>query len=233
MQKASLKASKKATATPSKVEVVLTDKQKLMYAEVVGLFSQSYDIGLKLEGLSLSKGQLEQQSAHGYVSMVQSTNMNYQQMQAFKKHVVDSIATAKKQAHVTVDKWLNKIVKTYLADADLQGYQLPKAESKNAVAMSKLRNELASIDSDMLQAEIEASVKASDFKRATQLATEKQKRDKQAKNALVSEYKKNLTDLKKQIKDRVTKFDNELQLAALMWATNNVDEVIKFAKIKA
>jgi hypothetical protein len=228
----SLKANKKAVKTPSKVEVVLTDSHKLKYAEVVGLFSQSYDIGLKLEGLSLSKGQIEQQSAKGYVDMVQSSEMNYQEMQAFKKHVVESIATAKKQANVTIDKWLNKIVKTYLADADLKGYELPKAESKNAVAMSKLRSELANIDSDMLQAEIEASIKAEDFKRATQLATEKQKREKQEKNALVLAYKKSITELKNTIKNKITKVDSELQLAGLLWAIDNINEVVKIAKIE-
>lgn len=230
MTTSSLKATKKATSAPSKAEIVLTDSQKLKYAEVVGLFSQSYDLGLKLEGLSLSKGQLEQQSAQGYVSMVQTNGMNYQQMMAFKKHVIESIATAKKQAVVTVEKWLNKIVKTYLADADLQGYSLPKSESKNAEAMGKLRAELSSIGDAELQAQIEASAKAGDFKKASRLATEKQKREKQAVTQANKAQGKNITELKNAIKRKISGITEAQQLAALVWAVNNLETITKLSK---
>jgi BMFP domain-containing protein YqiC len=186
-------------------------------------------MGLKLEGLSLSKGQLEQQSAQGYVSMVQTNGMNYQQMLAFKKHVIESIATAKKQAVVTVEKWLNKIVKTYLADADLQGYSLPKSESKNAEAMGKLRAELSSISDADLQAQIEASAKAGDFKKASRLATEKQKREKQATNAVKKNESKATTELKAMLKKWVGSLDST-ELATLVAVKHNFVEFTKLAK---
>jgi hypothetical protein len=231
MQKTSLKATKKATATPSKVETVLSDSVKLTLAPIVSEATIAYQFGIDHEKLVMTKQEKEQAFAHSFVSYVKDNALSYSSYQATKKHVQNSIATSKKQSAETVEKWLNKIVKSYMAIADLGGYTLPKSESKNAEAMSKLRAELSSIDSKALQAEIEASIKAENFKRATQLATEKQKREKQEKNAVVKAYKQNVSDLKKQIKDKITKVDNELQLAALMWAVNNVNEVVKMAKI--
>jgi len=231
MTTTSLKASKQVAHSPSKVEIVLSDKEKLTYAPMVALCAKAYGYELESEKLTQLQGKANFEFAQNFVNIVRENELSYSSYQALKKHTIQSIATAKHIQFDSVEKWFNPIIKSYIKNDLADGYELPKAESKNAVAMSKLRNELASIESDNLQAEIEASIKAEDFKRATQLASEKQKREKQEKNALVKAYKQNVSGLKKQIKDKITKFDNELQLAALMWAVNNVNEVIKLSKI--
>jgi hypothetical protein len=178
----------------------------------------------------MSKQEKEQDFAHSFVSYVKDNALSYSSYQATKKHVQNSIAISKKQEPETVEKWLNKIVKAYMALAKLDGYTLPKSESKNAESMSKLRSELASIDDNALQAQIEASVKASDFKRATQLASEKQKREKQIANANKKAESKSVTELKNALKRYITGASSE-QLALMLWVKNNQNEVAKLAKI--
>lgn len=225
----SLKATKQQAHSPSKVEVILTDSQKLTVAPIVSLFNTSYELGLKLEGLSLSKGEAEQQAAHSFVSYVKDTQLDYANYQAFKKHVIGSLSAAKKQSYETIEKWLNKIVKAYIAD-DATGYTLPKAESKAANGMSELRAALASIPSEQLQAEIENFAKAGDFKKAAQLSAEKQKREKQAANASKKADSKNVTELKNALKRFVGGLDSE-GLAALLYVKNHFTEIKKLAKV--
>jgi hypothetical protein len=225
----SLKASKQVAHSPSKVEVILTDSQKLTVAPIVSLFNTSYELGLKLEGLSLSKGEAEQQAAHGFVSYVKDNQLDYANYQAFKKHVIGSLSAAKKQSYETIEKWLNKIVKAYIAD-DSTGYQLPKAESKAAKGMSELRAALASLSDDELKAQIEASAKAEDFKKASQLSAEKIKRDTQKANAIKKAESKHTTEKKSEIKAWVTNMDLE-GLAALLYVKNHFTEIKKLAKV--
>lgn len=231
MQKTSLKATKQQQHSPSKVEIVLSDKEKLSYAPMVALVAKAYGYELESENLTQLKGKANFEFAMNFVNIVRDNELSYASYMALKKHTIQSIATAKHIQFDSVEKWFNPIIKSYIKNDLSDGYELPKSESKNAEAMSKLRNALASIDTDKLNAEIEASAKAGDFKRASQLSSEKLKREKQEKNALVKSYKQNVSALKKQIKDKITKVDNELQLAALMWAVNNVNEVVKMAKI--
>jgi len=231
MTTTSLKATKQQAHSPSKVETVLSDSVKLTLAPIVSEATIAYQFGIDHEKLVMTKQEKEQAFAHSFVSYVKDNTLNYSSYQATKKHVQTSIATSKKQSAETVEKWLNKIVKSYMAIADLGGYTLPKSESKNAEAMSKLRADLASIADNALQSEIEASAKAGDFKRAAQLASEKQKREKVATNAANKAQGKNITELKNAIKHKVTKFNDAQQLAAMVWAVNNINEVIKMAKL--
>lgn len=224
----SLKATKIKAHSPSKVEIVFTDSQKLTVAPIVSLFSDSYELGLKVEGLSLSKGEKEQQAAHGFVNYVKDNKLDYQSFQAFKKHVINSLATAKKQAYDTIEQWLNRIVKAYLKD-DATGFQLPKAQG-SAVKMSELRSALASIADNELQVQIEASAKAGDFKKASQLATEKQRREKLAENAVKKADSKSATELKNALKRFVGGLDSE-GLAALLYVKNHFTEIKKLAKV--
>lgn len=231
----SLKAVKLATVKAGKVEIVLTDSQKIKYAEVVSLFNKSYDMLEQLEGLTLSKGKIENQSAEVYVSAIKSNAMNYQQMQAFRKHIVNSIATSKGQAFNTVEKWLNKIVQAYVKNADLKGWSLPKAESKNAESMSKLRAELSAIDDATLEKQIIELRKASDkdsLKQALKLANEKDKRKTKAENAIKKAESKHTTELKDTLKKFITSLDND-GLLAMMYVKNNFNEIKKQAKKSA
>jgi hypothetical protein len=230
--KASLKATTKAIKAPSKGEVLLADAVKLNLAPVALLFSNSYQFGIDHEKLTLAKGESENAAATGYVDYVRDNKLNYQTMLAVKKHIVQSIATAKKQAYDTIEKWFNKIVKSYLANADLKGFVMPKAESKNAEGMAKLRAELSSIDNATLAKTIETLAKAGDkdsLKKATQLANEKAKREKQAANAIKQSESKATTDLKNMLKKWVGSLDST-QLAALVYAKNNFAEIAKLAK---
>jgi hypothetical protein len=226
----SLKATKQQAHSPSKAETILSDAVKLTLATVTGEASKAFELFAKKQDASIAYETAEGILTDNLYSYVTTTKPDYPTWQAVKKHIINSISVSKGRKFDTIEKWFNtNIVKGLKA----LGYVLPKAESKNAESMAKLRAELSSIDDDELQAKIEASAKAGDFKKASQLATEKQKREKQAKNAIVKTYKQNVTELKKTIKDKITKFDNDLQLAAMLYAVNNIDEIIKLAKIKA
>jgi hypothetical protein len=227
----SLKSNKAQAHSPSKVETILSDSVKLTLAPIVSEATIAYQFGIDHEKLVMTKQEKEQDFAHSFVNYVKNNALNYSSYQATKKHVQTSIATSKKQSSETVEKWLNKIIKSYMAIADLGGYTLPKSESKNAVAMSELRSELSSIDSETLQAEIEASAKAGDFKRAAQLASENKKREKQAQNAIKKTESKNTTELKNALKRFITGADNE-QLVTMLWVKNNYEQVAKLARNK-
>jgi BMFP domain-containing protein YqiC len=225
----SLKATTKAVKAPSKAVTVLSDATKLTLAPVALLFSNSYQFGIDHEKLVLAKGESETAAAHGFVNYVRDNKLNYQTMQAVKKHVVESIATAKKQAYDTIEKWFNKIVKAYLSNADLKGFVMPKAESKSAEGMAKARGELAKIADNELQGLIEGMAKAGDFKKAAQLSAEKKRRETVANNAVKKNESKATTELKTMLKKWVGSLDST-QLAALVYAKNNFGEIAKLAK---
>jgi ribosomal protein L22 len=225
----SLKANKAQAHAPSKAETILTDSVKLSLAPIVSEATTAYQFGIDHEKLVMSKQEKEQAFAHSFVSYVKDNALSYSSYQAAKKHVQTSIAISKKQEPETVEKWLNKIVKSYIAIADLGGYTLPKSESKNAESMSKLRAELSSIDDNALQAQIEQLAKAGDFKKASQLATEKQKREKQAVTQAKKTESKASTELKGVLKRWIGSADTEL-LAALLWAKNHQAQIIKLSK---
>ena len=232
MATTSLKATKQQAHSPSKVDIVLSDSVKLSLAPIVSEASSVYQFGIDYEKMTMSKQEREQVFAHNFVSYVKDNSLNYADYQAVKKHIQQSIATSKKQSVETVEKWLNKIVKSYMAIADLEGFTLPKAESKNAVAMSALRAELASVPDNELVDKIATLAKAGDkesLKQATQLASEKAKREKQAQNAIKKTESKNTTDMKNALKKFITGATVE-QLAVMAFAKNNLNVVAKLMK---
>jgi BMFP domain-containing protein YqiC len=225
----SLKATKKAIKAPSKGEVILSDSDIIKLAPVALLFSNSYQFGIDHDKLVLAKGESENNSAQSFVNYVRDNKLNYQAMLAVKKHLIESLANAKKQAIGTIQNWFNKIIKAYLTNADLKGFVMPKSESKKAEGMGKLRAELSSIADSELQAKIEASARAGDFKKASQLSTEKAKREKQAQNAIKQSESKATTELKNMLKKWVSSMDSN-ELLALVYAKNNFGEIAKLAK---
>jgi hypothetical protein len=233
MKNTSLKATKKTATAPSKVESILSDSVKLALAPIVSDATSAYQFGMDYEKLVMTKQEKEQVFAHSFVSYVKSNALNYSNYHATKKHIQNSIALSKKQSPETVEKWINKIVKSYMAVAKLDGYELPKAESKNAVSMNKLRTELASIDNATLSKTIETLAKAGDkdsLKKATQLASEKAKREKQAINSAKQSESKATTELKNMLKKWITGA-NATELATLVYVKNNFNDVTKFAKL--
>jgi hypothetical protein len=226
----SLKAVKQVAHSPSKVDTILSDSVKLSLAPIVGEANTTFGLYERQAEATKAYRDNEAVLVDSFYSYLTEAKPDYPTYQAVKKHLINSIASVKNRKYDTIEKWLNSYV---IKEVKALGYELPKAESKNAESMAKLRSELSSIDDKALQAQIEASAKAGDFKKASQLANEKTRREKQAKNAIVKTYKQNVTELKKQIKDKITKFDNDLQLAAMLYAVNNIDEIIKLAKIKS
>ena len=221
-----LKASKVKAATPSKAETILADSVKLTLAPVVGEATKAFDLFAKQQDASVAYDTAEQTLADDLYQYLFDTKPDYANWQAIKKHIITSIATAKGRKFDTIEKWFNaKIVK---AIKEL-GFVLPKAESKASQGMAKLRAELASIETEVLQDLIEASAKAGDFKKASQLATEKQKREKAELRAVEKAESKHTRELKSALKNWIGKMPVE-QLAALVWAKNNFAQITKLAK---
>jgi hypothetical protein len=229
MSTTSLKASKQVAHSPSKAETVLSDNQKLAYAPMVALCAKAYGYELDSEKLTQLQGKANFEFAQNFVNIVRDNDLDYPSYMALKKHTIQSIATAKHIQFDSVEKWFNPIIKGYIKNDLADGYELPKSETKNAEAMTKLRSVLSAIPSDKLQAEIESSAKAGDFKRASQLASEKVKREKQAQNAIKKSESKATTELKSALKRFVSGLDSE-GLAAMLYVKNHFSEIKKLAK---
>lgn len=225
----SLKANKAKQHAPSKAEVILTDNDKLALASVTGEASKAFELYAKQQDASVAYDTAEETLATDLYSYLLATKPDYATFQAIKKHIINSIATAKNRKYDTIEKWLNaKVIKAIKG----LGYELPKSATKNAESMSQLRAELSALSDSEIVAQIATLAKAGDkdsLKRATQLASEKQKREKQAENAVKRADSKATTELKGALKRWITGLEGE-QLAALLWAKNHFNEVTKLAK---
>jgi hypothetical protein len=233
MSTTSLKATKQQAHSPSKAEIVLTDSVKLSLATVTGEATKAFELYAKQQDASVAYETAENILTDELYSYLVETNPNYATYQAVKKHIINSISASKGRKYDTIEKWFNaNIVKGVKA----LGYELPKAESKNAESMSKLRAELSSINTDELVLQIANLAKAGAtgdkvaLQRATQLASEKLKRDKQAANAIKKTESKAITEKKTEVKQWITSLDLE-GLAAILYVKNHFDEIKKLAKI--
>jgi hypothetical protein len=228
----SLKAVKQAVKTPSKAELVLDTSVILSLAPITGEASQAYNLYEKQAEATLAYRESEATLADEFYTWLSDNQPDYKTYQAVKKHITTSLASSKGRKFETVEKWLNAYV---IKEVKALGYELPKAESKSAQGMASLRAELASLSDDAIVAQIESLAKQGAsgdkvaLKKATQLATEKQKRDKQAENAIKKADSKATTELKGALKKWVTGLDNQ-QLAALVWAKNNFAQITKLSK---
>ena len=224
----SLKATKQQQHSPSKAELVLTDSVKLSLATVTGEATKAFELYAKQQDASVAYETAENILTDELYSYLIETKPDYATYQAVKKHIINSISASKGRKYDTIEKWFNaNIVKGIKA----LGYELPKAESKNAESMSKLRAELASVSDNEIVAQIASLAKAGDkdsLKRATQLASEKQKREKQAENASKKADSKATTELKGALKRWIGGLDNQ-QLAAMLWAKNHFSQIEKLA----
>jgi len=222
----SLKATTKATKAPSKAEVILTAEVKLALASVTGEATKAFDLFAKKLDASIAYETSENKLADGFYTWLVKTKPNYATFQAVKKHMITAISESKGRKYDTIEKWFNtNVVKAVKA----LGYELPKAESKNAEGMAKLRAELSSIDNATLAKTIETLAKAGDkdsLKKATQLANEKAKREKQAVTNAKKNESKATTELKAMLKKWVSGM-GATELATLVYAKNNFNEVVK------
>lgn len=225
----SLKANKAQAHAPSKAETILTDSVKLSLATVTGEATKAFELFAKQQDVSVAYETAENILTDELYSYLVETKPDYATYQAVKMHIINSISLSKGRKYETIEKWFNaSIVKGVKA----LGYELPKAESKNAESMAKLRSELSSIDDAELVMQIATLAQAGDkdsLKRATQLASEKQKREKQAETLAKKSESKNTTELKGALKRWISGADSDL-LVALLWVKNHQDQVMKLAK---
>jgi hypothetical protein len=234
--KPSLKATKQAIAKPSKVEIVLNDKQLLGFAPIVSLASEAFQYGKDCEEAmvkaSLSMGEKYAHMAQSFCFYMQDTNATWQDAQLYKQHLAGAVSSVTGAVDTNIIKALNKYIKEFLAsDAKLEkptithlGWEGSKKPS--ALSNKKARTELASIVDSMSDTELTTQIanlaKAGDkdsLKRASQLATEKDKR----KRAVIAEQKKLVkTSVDSLIKDIKANVMTPQQVACLSFAINNL-----------
>ena len=226
----SLKSNKALAHSPTKAETILSDSVKLSLANVTGEASKAFELFAKQQDASIAYETAEGILTDELYTYLVQTQPDYATYQAVKKHIINSISASKGRKFDTIEKWFNaNIVKGVKA----LGYELPKAESKNAESMAKLRAELSSIDDDTLVTQIAELAKAGNaesLKRATQLAKEKQKRETQAVTQAKKSESKASTELKGALKRWISGM-SPTELATLVYVKNNFNEVTKFAKV--
>ena len=226
----SLKSNKALAHSPSKVETILSDSVKLTLAPIVGEANTTFGLYERQAEATKAYQDNEAVLVDSFYSYLTEAKPDYATYQAVKKHLINSIASVKNRKYDTIEKWLNSYV---IKEVKALGYELPKAESKNAESMAKLRQELSSIDDKALDSHIETLAKAGDkesLKRATQLATEKEKRKTQAQNAIKKTESKATSELKGALKRWVSGM-SATELATLVYVKNNFNEVTKLSKV--
>jgi hypothetical protein len=226
----SLKSNKAIAHSPSKAETILSDSVKLTLAPIVGEANTTFGLYERQAEATKAYRDNEAVLVDSFYSYLTEAKPDYPTYQAVKKHLINSIASVKNRKYDTIEKWLNGYV---IKEVKALGYELPKAESKNAESMAKLRSELSSIDDDTLVTQIAELAKAGNaesLKRATQLAKEKQKRETQAVTQAKKSESKASTELKNALKRWVSGM-NPTELATLVYVKNNFSDVTKLAKI--
>lgn len=225
----SLKASKQVAHSPSKVEVILNDNVKLALASVTGEGSKAFELYAKQQDASVAYDNAEELFTNDLYSYLVEAMPDYATFQAIKKHIINSIATAKGRKYDTIEKWLNdKVIKAIKA----LGYELPKAESKSAQGMAKLRSELSVLSDSDLTNTIETLKSSNDYdnlKQINKYVTEKQKREKAKAREIEKRESSNTKDLKNTLKKFITGLDSE-GLAAMLYVKNHFNEVKQLAK---
>ena len=230
--KASLKATKQQAHSPSKPEVVLTDKQRLSTAPLIEQGATAFQFGIDYANAKILKDKQEADFSGSVVNYIKSNALDYQSMIAVKKHIANAIALSKGNTEKYVYEWLNKIIKAYVETADLQGYTLPKAESKSAKSMSRARAELAGMTDSALKAEIDKAKGSSDYSVLTSVAKyakELSKREQSKAKELEKASKDNLKGLKKTITDWLKPMTAD-DVAVMLYVKHNFDAIKKQAK---
>jgi hypothetical protein len=230
MTTTSLKASTKAIKAPSEIETVLSSAIKLALSDITHNANVAFDLYVKNLDASTAYMNSEKGLSSGFYTWLTKTKPDYNTLNSVKKHIITSISETKGRAYATIEKWFNTNVMKAVKEL---GYELPKAESKNAESMAKKRAELAKIDNATLLKNItdlkQASDKAS-LKQALTLSTELEKRQTQAKNAIKKAEGLKETEYKNTLKKFITNLTSD-ELLVMMYVKNNFNEVAKLAKV--
>lgn len=232
IKQASLKATKQQAHSPSKPEVVLSDKQKLSTVALIDAGVIAINNEAQYEGAKLLRDKSANTFASEVVHYVRDNGLDYQSTLAVKKHIVKAIGLATGNSEQYITDYLNKAIKNYIATADLQGFTMPKAESKSAKSMSKARAELASMSDHALKAEIDKAKGSSDYSVLTSVAKyakELSKREQSKAKELEKASKDNLKGLKKTITDWLKPMSAD-DVAVMLYVKHNFEAIRKQAK---
>jgi hypothetical protein len=232
--KTSLKATKQAIAKPSKVEIVLNDKQLLGFAPVVSLASEAFQYGKDCEQAmvkaSLSMAEKYAHMAKTFCIYMQDTNATWQDAQLYKQHLAVAVSSVTGSTEVTIIKALSGYITKFLAsDAKLEKpiiTYLDWAGSKNpsAVSNKKARAEKAEVMSQYSDADLLDKIDALESldlpeKTIKPFKDEYNKREK----AVIAEQKKLVkTSVDSLIKDIKANVMTSQQVACLSFAINNM-----------
>ena len=227
--KTSLKATKQATAKPSKAEIVLQDKQLLALAPVVSLANDLFTFEKQHAKQGLLLSEKRQATAHAFCQLMSDTAADYNTAQAYKKHLFQTVATSQ---GVTVDyiaDTLNKLIRSCVSDGAYKHTSWTKSAKASADSMSRKRAELASISDVQLANDIQANAKTGNYKAAAELSKELERRAKAKASEVKRNESKAITTLKRDIKQCITDADAEL-LAAFVYTMNHKEQVLKLIK---
>lgn len=227
-----LKASKAKAHSPSQAEVVLTDKQKLSTVALIEAGVIAINNEANFEGAKLLRDKSANEFASIVVNYVKDNALDYQSMQAVKKHIVNGIALSTGNTDKYITEYLNKAIKNYVASADLKGFTMPKAESKSAVSMSKARAELAQLTNADLQAKVNQAKGSTDYSvlaNVAKYAKELSKREQAKAKELEKASKDNLKGLKKTLTDWLKPMGAD-DVAVMLYVKHNFEAIAKQAK---
>ena len=228
-----LKATQSAIKAPSKLEVILSDALKLKCVPLVESFTDSFEKDVISHFYGTAKGAADTLAASSLVAVVKEEKLSYDSYQAIKKLVITAITLSQKQSYETVENWLNRVMRSYLAHADLKGFEMPKATTRGAVAMSASRAKLASIPTPDLKNEIEnlmAQRTTAAMTKATSLTRELEARAKKLASARKTSDSKADTASKNDLKKWVGTFGAQ-DIALAYWCKNNWTDLLSQSKI--
>ena len=227
--KTSLKATKQATAKPSKAEIVLQSNQLLAFAPIVQATNDAFILQAEHEQAGMTLSAKYKAVATSFCQYMSDIDADYPTALAYKKHLFASVAEARSIEIKYVQDTINPIITKTIKEKPALAKKWFEKQGGSAESNRKARNELASIVDKMtdtdLSIKIESLAKAGDkdsLKRASQLATERDKR----KNKALAEQKKaikaSVDDVVKIIKATVL---TPSQVACLSFAINNMQVI--------
>ena len=224
----SLKATKKAIAKPSTVEIVLQDNQLLAFAPIVSMANDLFEFEKQHAKQGLLLSEKRQATAHAFCQLMSDTGADYAMAQAYKKHLFGTVAHAQSVTVKYVTDTLNKLISACLKEGAYEHTSWVKSAKSSANSMSKLRAELDALSDSDIKQKVQALAKAEDYAGASKFTKELERRAK----AKASEAKRNeskaVTALKRDIKQCITDADSEM-LMAFVYTMNNREAVLKLA----
>lgn len=229
MKTTTLTTVKKATTKPSNVVIILQDSDKLALAPVIDLANNlfTFEKAHAKQGLLLSEMRLN--VAHSFCALMSDNEATYDQAQAYKKHLFETVASAQGVTLEHITKTLTKLISDCVKEGAYDYTAWTVSPKASAVSMTKAREALAIISDIKLASDIQANAKAGNYKAAADLAKEVERRAKVKATEVKRTEGKATTALKNDIKAFITAAEPEV-LAAFIYTQNNIEQILKLAK---